>query len=157
MSPLPAFGCGSRVGPPTHAWSLPPGARPRRGQRIQPRATPWEPKVPQPKALKGRKNGRVPCHNPSPRTSLRLIFSTKNREPLLTPAIRPALHSYLGGILSQWDNRAGLRSLVPFQGVIGLVSRVPRALPCAGFLQPFRLLSGVDRPFLPSALHYEWR
>jgi len=34
----------------------PAGDRPRRGQRIQPRATPWGTKVAQPKALKGRKS-----------------------------------------------------------------------------------------------------
>ncbi len=32
---------------------------------------------------------------------LHLIFSTKNREAILTTLIRPDLHSYLGGILRQ--------------------------------------------------------
>src|SRR5262245_53752422 len=35
-----------------------------------------------------------------------LIFSTKNREPLLTAQIRPDLHSYIGGILREWDSPA---------------------------------------------------
>jgi REP element-mobilizing transposase RayT len=37
---------------------------------------------------------------------LHLIFSTKNREAILTPLIRPDLHSYLGGILRQWESPA---------------------------------------------------
>jgi REP element-mobilizing transposase RayT len=37
---------------------------------------------------------------------LHLIFSTKNRQPLLTVPIRPDLHSYLGGILREWDSPA---------------------------------------------------
>jgi putative transposase len=32
-----------------------------------------------------------------------LIFSTKNREPLLLDAVRPDLHAYLGGILRDLD------------------------------------------------------
>ena len=43
---------------------------------------------------------------------LHLIFSTKKREPLLTAGIRPALHSYLGGILRQWDSPSILMNSV---------------------------------------------
>ena len=41
-----------------------------------------------------------------------LIFSTKNREPLLTAQIRPDLHSYIGGILREWDSPAILMNSV---------------------------------------------
>src|SRR5262245_24288347 len=37
---------------------------------------------------------------------LHLIFSTKNREPLLTTNIRSQLHSYIGGILREWERPA---------------------------------------------------
>lgn len=29
---------------------------------------------------------------------IHLVFSTKNREPLITPAIEPELHPYMAGI-----------------------------------------------------------
>jgi REP element-mobilizing transposase RayT len=35
-----------------------------------------------------------------------LIFSTKNREPLLTDAVRAGLHAYMGGILRDLDSPA---------------------------------------------------
>src|SRR5207247_10854903 len=34
-----------------------------------------------------------------------VIFSTKNREPLITPEIEPELFAYLGGILKNKDSR----------------------------------------------------
>ncbi len=37
---------------------------------------------------------------------IHLIFSTKNREPLLGDAVRPDLHSYLGGVLRDLDSPA---------------------------------------------------
>jgi len=40
------------------------------------------------------------------RIYLHLIFSTKLREPILADSIRPALHSYLGGILRDLDSPA---------------------------------------------------
>jgi hypothetical protein len=33
-----------------------------------------------------------------------LVFSTKNREPLITHAIQPELFRYLGGILRNWES-----------------------------------------------------
>ena len=33
------------------------------------------------------------------RVLVHLVFSTKNRAPIIAPAIRPELHAYLGGIL----------------------------------------------------------
>ena len=42
-----------------------------------------------------------------------LIFSTKNREPLVTAKIRPDLHSYIGGILRQWESPAIIMNSVP--------------------------------------------
>jgi len=35
-----------------------------------------------------------------------LIYSTKDRTPCLTPAIRPKLHAYQAGILKDWDSPA---------------------------------------------------
>jgi putative transposase len=32
-----------------------------------------------------------------------LIFSTKRREPLITPRLRQELYSYVGGILRGWE------------------------------------------------------
>jgi REP element-mobilizing transposase RayT len=43
---------------------------------------------------------------------LHLIFSTKNRQPLITPEIRPDLHSYIGGILRHWESPAILMNSV---------------------------------------------
>jgi REP element-mobilizing transposase RayT len=43
---------------------------------------------------------------------LHLIFSTKNRQPLLSHEIRPQLHSYMGGILRQWESPAILMNSV---------------------------------------------
>ncbi len=42
---------------------------------------------------------------PSTHTKLlyHLIFSTKNREPVLSPDLRPNLHKYLGGITRKLD------------------------------------------------------
>ena len=40
------------------------------------------------------------------RIYIHLIFSTKNREPLLGAAVRPDLHAYLGGILRDLDSPA---------------------------------------------------
>ena len=40
------------------------------------------------------------------RNIVHLIFSTKNRQPLLTAAVRPDLHSYMGGILRHWESPA---------------------------------------------------
>jgi len=34
-----------------------------------------------------------------------VIFSTKNREPLITPEIEPELFAYVGGILNNHDSR----------------------------------------------------
>jgi REP element-mobilizing transposase RayT len=39
---------------------------------------------------------------------IHLIFSTKNRAPLLAPEIRPEMNSYLAGILRQWHSPAVL-------------------------------------------------
>ena len=36
---------------------------------------------------------------------LHAVFSTKNREPLITPEIEPELFAYLGGILKNKDSR----------------------------------------------------
>ena len=46
------------------------------------------------------------------RNTLHLIFSTKNRQPLLTAEIRPPLHSYIGGILREWESPAILMNSV---------------------------------------------
>ena len=35
---------------------------------------------------------------------IHLVFSTKNREPLLADGVRPQLHEYLGGILNDLDS-----------------------------------------------------
>ncbi len=35
-----------------------------------------------------------------------LIFSTKNRQPLLNKDVRSDLHSYIGGILRHWESPA---------------------------------------------------
>ncbi len=34
-----------------------------------------------------------------------VIFSTKNREPLITPEIEPELFAYIGGILKNNESR----------------------------------------------------
>jgi putative transposase len=34
-----------------------------------------------------------------------LIFSTKNRQPIITPEIEPELFAYMGGILKNYDSR----------------------------------------------------
>jgi putative transposase len=34
-----------------------------------------------------------------------VIFSTKNREPLITPAVEPELFAYIGGILKNHESR----------------------------------------------------
>ena len=34
-----------------------------------------------------------------------VIFSTKNREPLITPGIEPELFAYMGGILRTHESR----------------------------------------------------
>jgi len=41
----------------------------------------------------------IPCRNPSLRFSVHLVFSTKNREPLLEDGTRDELHAYIGGII----------------------------------------------------------
>lgn len=41
-----------------------------------------------------------------------LIYSTKTRYPFLTDEVRPKLHSYLGGILRQWQSPAILMNSV---------------------------------------------
>ena len=43
---------------------------------------------------------------------LHLVFSTKNREHLLTNDIRLDLHSYMGGILREWESPAILMNSV---------------------------------------------
>ena len=40
------------------------------------------------------------------RNIVHLVFSTKNREPLLRADVRPDLHRYLGGILRQLESPA---------------------------------------------------
>src|SRR5919205_1216669 len=40
------------------------------------------------------------------RNLVHLIFSTKNREPFITPDLRPKLHAYLAGIFSACDSPA---------------------------------------------------
>jgi putative transposase len=40
------------------------------------------------------------------RNLVHLIFSTKNREPLITPELRPRLHAYLAGIFAACDSPA---------------------------------------------------
>ena len=37
---------------------------------------------------------------------IHLIYSTKNREPCLTDAVRPELFAYQAGILREWDSPA---------------------------------------------------
>jgi len=50
--------------------------------------------------------GGPPVSQSLARNLLHLIFSTKNRAPLLTAAVRPELNSYLAGILRHWDSPA---------------------------------------------------
>jgi REP element-mobilizing transposase RayT len=38
------------------------------------------------------------------RILVHLIFSTKNRAPILLKPIRPELHKYIAGILDEWDS-----------------------------------------------------
>ena len=33
-----------------------------------------------------------------------LIFSTKNREPFLTPSVRPRVHGYLASLMRDYDS-----------------------------------------------------
>ena len=40
------------------------------------------------------------------RNMVHLIFSTKGREPFITPALRPKLHAYLAGIFAACDSPA---------------------------------------------------
>lgn len=40
------------------------------------------------------------------RNVLHLVFSTKNRAPLITDAVRPKLHAYMSGILKACDSPA---------------------------------------------------
>jgi REP element-mobilizing transposase RayT len=40
------------------------------------------------------------------RNLVHLIFSTKNRAPLLHAAIRPELHGYMAGIFNNWESPA---------------------------------------------------
>ena len=37
---------------------------------------------------------------------IHLIYSTKDRRPILTPAIRPSLFAYKAGILRDWESHA---------------------------------------------------
>lgn len=40
------------------------------------------------------------------RNLIHLIFSTKNRKPLILKPTRPDLHKYMAGILAEWDSPA---------------------------------------------------
>jgi REP element-mobilizing transposase RayT len=40
------------------------------------------------------------------RNIIHLVFSTKHREPTLTTELRPRLHAYMSGILTNWDSPA---------------------------------------------------
>jgi REP element-mobilizing transposase RayT len=40
------------------------------------------------------------------RNLIHLIFSTKNRAPVLTDLIRKELHAYMAGVLKEWDSPA---------------------------------------------------
>jgi putative transposase len=42
------------------------------------------------------------------RLHIHLVFSTKNREAIITDAVRPALHSYMATVLHNLDCPAGL-------------------------------------------------
>lgn len=76
---------------------------PQRGMMGKPRAAmPWVTRSPPfSQALKGRNTGRPPS---LARILIHLVFSTKNRKPWLTDAIRDELHAYIGGIV---ENQKG--------------------------------------------------
>ena len=42
-----------------------------------------------------------------------IIFSTKNREPFITPEIEPELFAYMGGILKNHESRLLDAGLLP--------------------------------------------
>ncbi|MBL9154855.1 MAG: transposase [Verrucomicrobiales bacterium] len=63
---------------------------------------PWVPQFPHfSQALKGRNTGMPQS---LAQILVHLVFSTKNREPWLTDAIRDELHAYIGGIV---ENQKG--------------------------------------------------
>jgi putative transposase len=44
---------------------------------------------------------------------IHLVYSTKNREPLITDDVRDELHRYSAGILKEWESPALLINSVP--------------------------------------------
>src|SRR5262245_30202642 len=86
---------------------------PNGGQRIQPRATPWERgRIARTSPERAQESGPIAMAQSLAKNLLHLIFSTKNRQPLITPEIRPHLHSYMGGILRQYSSPAILMNSV---------------------------------------------
>jgi hypothetical protein len=71
------------------------GAWPERPQIVKPRATPWD--------HYQERGSSVP--QSLAQVLVHLVFSTKNREPLLSDDIRPELHPYLATILKGMDDR----------------------------------------------------
>jgi REP element-mobilizing transposase RayT len=65
-----------------------------------------------PSPERAQEKGSQPMPQSLAKNIVHLIFSTKYREPSLTPAIRPHLHSYMGGILRQWESPAILMNSV---------------------------------------------
>lgn len=79
-------------------------AEAQRAVITQPRATPWETEHPRFRALKGRHNESDFCMPQSiGNLYVHLVFSTKNRVPLLGDEVREELHRYMAVTLQNWQ------------------------------------------------------
>jgi REP element-mobilizing transposase RayT len=67
---------------------------------------------------------------------LHLIFSTKNRRPLLTPHIKPRLFDYMGGIIRNKDG-ASLLINGPDDHV-HILARIPTTISISDFLRDLK-------------------
>ena len=85
-----------------------------------------------------------------------LVFSTKNREPLITPALRPRLFAYLGGIIRDEGGHPVVIGGMPDH--VHILARLPQTKALADIFRVVKATSsGWIRDTFPDETGFAWQ
>jgi REP element-mobilizing transposase RayT len=85
-----------------------------------------------------------------------LVFSTKNREPLITPVLRTRLFAYLGGLIRSEGGHPVVIGGMPDH--VHILARLPQTKALADILRVVKATSsGWVRDTFPDAAGFAWQ
>ena len=87
---------------------------------------------------------------------LHLVFSTKNREPWITPEVRPTLHSYLAGAVRNLNAEAYRVGGVADH--VHIACTLPRTMPVSKLLEEIKTSSSAwIKQQAPTCAGFAWQ